>query len=69
MERKIEELNEKLDAIDTQLADPALYNEENTQTMTSLMQDKAYLAKDIADLEEQWMQVTEEYEEASKITG
>jgi ATP-binding cassette subfamily F protein 3 len=65
LERKIEELNEKLDAIDTQLADPALYNEENTQTMTSLMQDKAYLAKDIADLEEQWMTALDEYEAAS----
>ena len=66
LERKIDELNGKLDAIDKQLSDPAFYNEENTDLMTSLMQDKAYLAKDIADLEEHWMQATEEYEDASK---
>ena len=66
LERKIDELNGKLDSIDKQLSDPAFYNEENTDLMTSLMQDKAYLAKDIADLEEHWMQATEEYEDASK---
>ena len=66
LERKIDELNGELDSIDKQLSDPAFYNEENTDLMTSLMQDKAYLAKDIADLEEHWMQATEEYEDASK---
>jgi ATP-binding cassette subfamily F protein 3 len=66
LERKIDELHGKLDAIDKQLSDPAFYNDENTELMTSLMQDKAYLSKDIADLEEHWMQATEEYEEASK---
>ena len=66
LERKIEELNEKIEVIDEQLADPSLYSEENTDTMTSLMQDKAYHAKDIGELEEQWMLATEEYEDASK---
>lgn len=67
LERKIDELHGKLDSIDKQLSDPAFYNDENTGLMASLMQDKAYLAKDIADLEEHWMQATEEYEQASKI--
>lgn len=66
LERKIEELNKKVEAIDKQLADPALYDAENKEKMTSLMQDKAYLAKDVSELEEQWMEATEEYEEASK---
>jgi hypothetical protein len=30
------------------------------------MQDKAYLAKDVSELEEQWMEAIEEFEEASK---
>jgi len=66
LERKIEELNNKVETIDEQLADPALYDAENTEKMTSLMQDKAYLAKDVSELEEQWMEAIEEYEEASK---
>ena len=67
LERKIDELEKQSEAIEQQLADPDLYNEENAEKMTTLMQDKAYLAKDIAELEEQWMLATEEYEEASKI--
>jgi ATP-binding cassette subfamily F protein 3 len=66
LERKIEELNKQLDTIEQQLADPELYNEENTEKMTSLIQDKAYLAKDISELEEQWMEAAERYEEAKK---
>ena len=66
LERKIEELNKRLETIKQQLADPELYSEENAEQMTSLMQDKAYLAKDVSELEEQWMEAIEEYEEASK---
>lgn len=62
LERKIDELNEQRDALDARLADPDLYNEDNTETMTALMQDKAYLVKDIAELEEQWMQAVDDYE-------
>ena len=62
MERKIDELNEQRDSLDARLADPDLYNEDNTETMTALMQDKAYLVKDIAELEEQWMQAVDDYE-------
>ncbi|MFW2439778.1 MAG: ATP-binding cassette domain-containing protein [Arenicellales bacterium] len=66
LERKIEELYKQLETIEQQLADPELYSEKNAEQMTSLMQDKAYLAKDISELEEQWMEATEEYEEAGK---
>ncbi|MGB5767485.1 MAG: hypothetical protein WBM38_12195, partial [Arenicellales bacterium] len=62
LERKIDELNEQRDSLDARLADPDLYNEDNTETMTALMQDKAYLVKDIAELEEQWMQAVDDYE-------
>ena len=65
LERKIEELGNRLEEIDRQLADPALYSEQDTEAMTSLVQDKAYLAKDIGELEEQWMQATDDYEKAS----
>jgi ATP-binding cassette subfamily F protein 3 len=66
LERKIDELQQQQQAIDAQLADPALYSDDNSETMTQLMQDKAYLAKDISELEEQWMQASEEYEEAKE---
>jgi ATP-binding cassette subfamily F protein 3 len=64
LERKMDELNQQLQEIDEKLANPALYQDDNTDEMTRLMQDKAYLAKDVAELEEQWMEVSEEYEEA-----
>ena len=67
LERKIDELNEQRDSLDTRLADPELYNAENTETMTALMQDKAYLVKDIAELEEQWMQAVDDYENTKGI--
>ena len=66
LERKIEELNEQRDSLDTKLADPDLYNEDNTETMTTLMQDKAYLVKDIEELEEQWMQAVDDYEKTKE---
>ena len=62
LERKIEELNEQRDALDIQLADPELYIDESTERVTTLMQDKAYLVKDIGELEEQWMQAVDDYE-------
>ena len=67
LERKIDELNEQRDSLDTRLADPELYNAENTETMTALMQDKAYLVKDIAELEEQWMQAVDDYENTKGV--
>lgn len=67
LERKIDELNEQRDSLDTRLADPELYNAENTETMTALMQDKAYLVKDIAELEEQWMQAVDDYENTKDV--
>jgi ATP-binding cassette subfamily F protein 3 len=60
----MDELNQQLQEIDAKLADPALYQDDNSDEMTRLMQDKAYLAKDVGVLEEQWMEASEEYEEA-----
>ncbi len=64
LEKKIAELNKQSEAIEQRLADPDLYSDENAEKMTALMQDKAYLAKDISELEEQWMATAEEYEDA-----
>ena len=63
LERKIEELNEttRLTSIPGLLI-PIFTAKKIRQTMTALMQDKAYLVKDIAELEEQWMQAVDEYE-------
>ncbi len=66
LERKIEELNRKIETIDQQLANPELYNVENEENMATLMQDKAYLAKDVSELEEKWMDAMDEYERARK---
>ena len=62
LERKIEQLNQQREALDIQLADPDLYSEENAAKVSSLMQDKAYLVKDIEELEEQWMRAVDDYE-------
>ncbi|HDZ77923.1 MAG TPA: ATP-binding cassette domain-containing protein, partial [Gammaproteobacteria bacterium] len=66
LEKKIEEHNKQLETIEQQLTEPKLYNEENAEKITSLLQDKAYLAKDISELEEQWMESVDKYEIARK---
>ncbi len=66
LEKKIVEHNKQLETIGQQLTDPELYNEENAEKITSLLQDKAYLAKDISELEEQWMESMDKYEIARK---
>ena len=67
LERKMEELNQQRESLDVKLADPDLYNEDNSEMMTALMQDKAYLVKDIAELEEQWMQAVDDYENTKEL--
>ncbi|GMR06179.1 MAG: ATP-binding cassette domain-containing protein [Gammaproteobacteria bacterium] len=69
LERKIKELSKKIETIEQQLTDPELYNQENVENMASLMQDKAYLAKDVSELEEQWMESMDEYERAKKYSA
>jgi len=63
-ERVIEKLSIEKQAIEAQLADTELYNEENKDKLRELLTDQAYLQKEMAAAELQWMKDSEAYEAA-----
>lgn len=63
-ERVIEKLSIEKQAIEAQLADTELYNEENKDKLRELLTDQAYLQKEMAAAELQWMEDSEAYEAA-----
>ena len=67
LEKQLEILSEQRDEIDSQLADPALYDGVNKNKVSELTQAKARLDSEIDDVEGQWMQAAEEYENAWKL--
>jgi hypothetical protein len=55
-------LNARRAALDAQLADPALYRDR--ARLDPLLHDQAYLVKELADLETEWLQKTAQLEQA-----
>ncbi|MBO6902234.1 MAG: ABC-F family ATP-binding cassette domain-containing protein [Rhizobiaceae bacterium] len=58
----IERTRQRLDAIEDQLADPALY-EKDPKAMTQLSKERADLAGALALQEERWLELSSRYEE------
>ena len=44
-------------AIDAQLADSAIYAEQNKETLKTLILEQAYVARDLAQLEGEWLEL------------
>jgi ATP-binding cassette subfamily F protein 3 len=57
--RRLEELMARLNAqkadIDARLGDPAIYAEERKDDLTALLVEQAYVAKELAQLESEWL--------------
>jgi ATP-binding cassette subfamily F protein 3 len=53
-------LNARKSAIDAQLADPALYGEAQSDTVKALIVDQAYVARELAQLEAEWIALQEQ---------
>lgn len=62
-ERKMEELHEQLQSIETQLANNDLYQEDNKDKLKALLTDQAYLQKEMDDIEQQWLEASEQLEQ------
>ncbi len=62
LEEGIAKLNAQKAAIDAQLADSAAYSEANKGALKALILDQAYVARELAQLEAEWLQQQEQLE-------
>lgn len=62
-EKDLDKLNAEQQAIEEQLADTAIYEEANKAKLQTLLQQQAELQKQLADVEERWMEAQEELDD------
>jgi ATP-binding cassette subfamily F protein 3 len=62
LEKEIDRLNEKKVELETDLADPLMYNEDNKTQLNQLLLQQAELVKKLDALEDEWMLVSEALE-------
>jgi ATP-binding cassette, subfamily F, member 3 len=55
LDEQMAKLNEKKAAIEAQLADPAIYGEARKDALKALILDQAYVARELAELEAEWL--------------
>lgn len=65
LEKKLDELTEKQTIIETKLADPDSYLEENKEELKKNLRLKSDIDKALGTVESDWMELSEEYEKAS----
>ena len=63
-ERQVEALTRKRDRLNETLADPALYEADDTARVTELTQEKAALERELAAAEEAWLEAMDALEQA-----
>jgi ATP-binding cassette subfamily F protein 3 len=54
-------LNERIAAIEAQLADPAVY--QDREKLDAILVDRAYAANELAQIESEWLQKQAELEQ------
>jgi ATP-binding cassette subfamily F protein 3 len=64
LEKQLDKLTEQRDTIDAQLSDADIYSEENKERLKKLLRNKGELDQALEQVEEQWMEVSEELEAA-----
>ena len=62
LDEQMVKLNEKKSALDAQLADPAFYGEAQKDALKALILDQAYVARELAELEAEWLSLQEQLE-------
>ena len=65
LDEQLAKLNEKKSAIEAQLADPAIYGEAQKDALKALILDQAYVARELAELEAEWLALQEQLETSS----
>jgi len=66
LEEQMVKLNARKSMIDTQLADPALYGETRRDAVKALIVDQAYVARELAQLEAEWIALHEQLDAATQ---
>ncbi|WP_116475623.1 ABC transporter ATP-binding protein [Zobellella maritima] len=63
LEGKMEEIADKLAAIETEMADPELYQAEHKTRLQQLLQAQSPLQQQLADTEAEWLELQEQLEQ------
>ena len=62
LEKKMAELQNFLNTLNSQIADPKLYETADGAKIAQLGQDQAYTARELSELENQWLEIQEQLE-------
>ncbi|MCW8839496.1 MAG: ATP-binding cassette domain-containing protein [Gammaproteobacteria bacterium] len=65
LEKSLDTLQQRKQGLEQQLASPAMYEEQNRDTLKQLLQEKGTLDAELAATEEQWLELGEELEQHS----
>src|SRR5262249_53223034 len=63
LEEQMTKLNDKKAAVDARMADPAIYDAANKEELKTLLTDQAYCAKELEQLESEWLEQQEALEQ------
>jgi ATP-binding cassette subfamily F protein 3 len=63
LEEQMAKLNAKKAAIDARLADPSIYDEANKEALKTLLADQAYVGRELAQIEAEWLEKQQELEQ------
>ncbi|WP_136417350.1 ATP-binding cassette domain-containing protein [Herbaspirillum sp. ST 5-3] len=63
LDEQMAKLNARKAAVDGKLADPAIYDDANKEQLKALILDQAYLAKELEQLETEWLEQHEALEQ------
>lgn len=63
LDEQMAKLNARKTEVDTRLADPSIYDDANKEELKSLILDQAYLAKELEQLENEWLEQQEALEQ------
>ena len=66
LDEQMAKLNVRKAEVDTRLADPAIYDDGNKEELKALILDQAYIAKELEQLETEWL---EQQEALEKLTA
>ena len=66
-EKTLDVLIERQSELEKQLADPDIYTDENKEILKTFLLEKSKVDKDLMGVEAEWMEISEEYENAAAL--
>ncbi|HEX7635538.1 MAG TPA: ATP-binding cassette domain-containing protein, partial [Noviherbaspirillum sp.] len=69
LDEQMSKLNSRKSEVDARLADPAIYDDVNKEELKTLILDQAYLAKELEQLETEWLEQQEALERIGSSLG